>query len=61
MNGAVDLVFYVSPSARSDQTILKDGEKGTEKIFIEGTKENILDLIDNIFKMRDDIYQVIEL
>ena len=49
-------MFYVSPSARSDQTILKDGEKGTEKIFIEGTKENILDLIDNIFKMRDDIY-----
>ena len=54
LNGPVDLVFYVSPSARSDQTIIKDG--GAEKIFIEGTKDNILSLVERIFKMRDDIY-----
>ena len=50
----IDLVFYVSPSARSNQTIIKDG--GAEKIFIEGTKDNILSLVERIFKMRDDIY-----
>ena len=54
LNGPIDLVFYVSPSERSDETLKK--ENGTEKIFIEGTKDNVLSLVDKIFKMRDDIY-----
>ena len=29
--------------------------------MIEGTKENVLQLVDQIFKMRDDITQVIEM
>ena len=29
--------------------------------MIEGTKENVLLLVDQIFKMRDDITQVIEM
>ena len=50
LNNPVDLVFYVSPSARSDKTIIKD--VGAEKIFIEGTKDNILSLVERIFKHR---------
>ena len=33
----------------------------TKKIEIEGTKENLLNLVDIIFKMGDDIIAVIEM
>ena len=39
-------------------TLLKNK---TKKIEIEGTKENLLNLVEIIFKMRDDITAVIEM
>ena len=58
LNGPIDLVYYISPSSKSDMTLLKNK---TKKIEIEGTKENLLNLVEIIFKMRDDITAVIEM
>ena len=33
----------------------------TQKIEIEGTKENVLQLVEQIFQMRDDVTEVIEM
>lgn len=44
----------------SDQTLKQQNKKGN-KILIEGTKENILNMCDTIFKMRDDIYAALDM
>ena len=58
LNGPIDLVYYISPSSRSDMTLYNNK---TSKIEIEGTKENVLNLVESIFKMRDDITEALEM
>ena len=58
LNGPIDLVYYISPSSKSDMTLLNNK---TQKIEIEGTKENVLQLVEQIFQMRDDVTEVIEM
>ena len=57
MNGPIDYVYYISPSIASDLTLKRDGKK----ILIEGSKQVILELVDQIFRMRDDLYSVLQI
>ncbi len=53
-NGPITQIYYVSPSVKSDMTLLNKNNEN--KILIEATRENIVDLCDSIDIMRKDIY-----
>ncbi|CAL6092569.1 Conserved_hypothetical protein [Hexamita inflata] len=59
LSGDFTHIYFISPSISSDKTAQKNQDNNM--ISIEGDKQQVLDLIQNIRQMKDDVQELLQL